>query len=192
VKAFGTSRPRNGANGRGSCSEWWRYGFSNGVCCQLLATAVFEAIAFAFRRLSTSDDDFLVLLWAEIPNVLAFDIEYSHAAAFLLEAGDVFCFFRSAAAPLQPHDHVCCSRGFSFSRTSEDSAVGVESVPECLDVPIEVRGVKDLIESRVKRVRRAPWQVLCATHMDVCSGRRRRWPIAMGDSVVLGIDRVDP
>jgi len=31
-----------------------------------------------------------------------------------------------------------------------------------------------------------------ATHIDVCLWRRRRLPIAIGDSVVRGIDHVDP
>ena len=31
-----------------------------------------------------------------------------------------------------------------------------------------------------------------ATHIDVCLGRRRRLPIAIGDGVVRGNDRVDP
>jgi hypothetical protein len=31
-----------------------------------------------------------------------------------------------------------------------------------------------------------------ATHIDVCFACRRRLPIAIGDSVVRGIDRVDP
>jgi hypothetical protein len=45
-------------------------------------------------------------------------------------------------------------------QTRPADLIGVESLPECLDVAIEIRLVEDLIESRVKRVRRAPWQVL--------------------------------
>ena len=50
---------------------------------------------------------------------------------------------------------------------------------------------QDLIQSPVERMRGTPRQVLVATHIDGVA-RRRCLPIAMRDSVVRGIDRVDP
>lgn len=70
--------------------------------------------------------------------------------------------------------------------------VGVESVTERLDVAVEVRFIEDLIESRINGCAAVRGRSCVATHIDVCFGRRRRLPIAMRDSVVRGIDRVDP
>jgi hypothetical protein len=39
--------------------------------------------------------------------------------------------------------------------------VSVESLTERLDIPVEIRFVENLIESRVERVRRGAWQIVC-------------------------------
>ena len=77
-------------------------------------------------------------------------------------------------------------------RQPRPAVVGVDRLTEPFDVPVEIMRVEDLIQSRVKRMCGAPRRSLVATHIDVCFARRRRLPIAIGDSVVRGIDRVDP
>ena len=69
--------------------------------------------------------------------------------------------------------------------------VRAEALTERLDVTVEVRFVENLIQSRVEPVRSGPRQVFGRHPIDACLGRRRRLPIAMRDSVVRGIDRVD-
>jgi hypothetical protein len=78
-------------------------------------------------------------------------------------------------------------------RQSGPAIVRIEPLAEPFDERVEVMIVENLIQSCVERVRGGAWQISCvATHIDVCFGRRRRLPIAMGDSVVRGIDCVDP
>src|SRR4029077_5663362 len=72
------------------------------------------------------------------------------------------------------------------------TAVGrVESLAESFDVPVKVTVLEDLIQSRVERMCRAPWQ-LVSRHPD---RRLLRVPLSFahrhGDSVVRRIDRVD-
>ena len=48
------------------------------------------------------------------------------------------------------------------------------------------------VHRRVEAIAAVSGRSCVATHIDVCFARRRRLPIAIGDSVVRGIDRVDP
>jgi hypothetical protein len=76
-------------------------------------------------------------------------------------------------------------------QTRTPDLVGVEPLTERLDVTIEGCLVQNLIQSRVERVRDAPRQVLRGHPHGRWFGRRRRLPIAMRDTVVRRIGRVD-
>jgi hypothetical protein len=69
--------------------------------------------------------------------------------------------------------------------------LSVESLTQALDVAVEVVLVENLIQSPVERMRSTPPGSWVATHIDACFACRRRLPIAIGDSVVRGFDRVD-
>ena len=72
-------------------------------------------------------------------------------------------------------------------------AVGIELGALGLDEGVEVGVVKDAIQPLVERVPRASPQVpVVATHIVDCRACLRRFPMAIRDSVVRGIDRVDP
>ena len=70
--------------------------------------------------------------------------------------------------------------------------VSVEPLTKRLDVSVEVRDAEDLIQSRVDGVRGGPRQILRDHPHRRLLQRRPRLSIAMRDSVVRGIDRVDP
>lgn len=70
--------------------------------------------------------------------------------------------------------------------------IGVESLAESFDVTIEVVLVEDLIQPCENGCAALRGRSVVDIHIDVCFARARRLPIAIGDSVVRGIDPVDP
>jgi hypothetical protein len=76
-------------------------------------------------------------------------------------------------------------------RQPRPAVVGIERLAERFDVPVEIVRVEDLIQTRVNGWAALRGRSLVATHIDACFPRDRRLPIAIGDSVVLGMDRVD-
>ena len=90
--------------------------------------------------------------------------------------------------PEQQHADIATRR-----QAGTTDLVGVTPSTEPLDIRIESRSLEDLIQSPVERMRGTPRHRSCvATHIDACVARRRCLPMAMRDSVVRGIDRVDP
>jgi hypothetical protein len=77
-------------------------------------------------------------------------------------------------------------------RQSWPAIIRVEPLAQALDEAVEVVLVEDLIQSRVERMGGARGRWWVATHIEACFACRRRLPIAIGDSVVRRIDRVDP
>jgi hypothetical protein len=70
--------------------------------------------------------------------------------------------------------------------------IRIEPLAQALDEAVEVVLVEDLIQSRVERMGGAARQVVGCPHIEACFACRRRLRIAIGDSVVRRIDRVDP
>jgi hypothetical protein len=70
--------------------------------------------------------------------------------------------------------------------------VGVEGPAYSFDEPIEVVLIENLIQSVENGWAALRGRSWVATHIDTCLACRRRLPIAMCDSMVCGIDPVDP
>ncbi len=117
----------------------------------------------AFEGLPTYEHDVLIEFLKSLPaqppgtKALVVDECFPNASVRLS-----FCAFRdrSGGGSSKSSNDPAAPQVSSRRQTRPADLIGVESLAECLDVAIEVRLVEDLIESRVKRVRRAPWQVL--------------------------------
>jgi hypothetical protein len=77
-------------------------------------------------------------------------------------------------------------------RPARSALVRVESLAQTLNESVEVVLIKNLIQSRVERVRGTARQVFGRHPHRRLLRVRFRLPIAIGDSVVRGLDRVDP
>ena len=77
-------------------------------------------------------------------------------------------------------------------RQARSALVRVEPLAQSFNEVVEVVLVENLIQSCVERVGALRGRSCVATHIDACFACRFRLPIAIGDSVVRGIDRVDP
>ena len=106
-----------------------------------------------------------------------------HSAAF---ASSVVASMPTVLPSTRPPSARRCSIAMARSASKPSK------FPQALDESVEAVLVENLIQSRIERMGGTAGRSSVATHIDVCFACCRRLPIAIGDSVVRGIGRVDP